>query len=116
VRKVFGGGMRQAGFLAAAGIYALQNHVERLKDDHVRAKQIGCSLQRKSFAKMVLPVETNIIIMELDDSMTAPAFVDKMKEKDILPYAITGNRVRFVVHLDIDDGMMEKTLEMIEKM
>ena len=116
VRKVFGGGMRQAGFLAAAGIYALQNHVERLKDDHVRAKQIGCSLQRKSFAKMVLPVETNIIIMELDDSMTAPAFVDKMKEKGILPYAITGNRVRFVVHLDIDDGMMEKTLEMIEKM
>jgi hypothetical protein len=54
--------------------------------------------------------------MELDDSMTAPAFVEKMKEKDILPYAITGNRVRFVVHLDITDGMIGKTLEMIEKM
>ena len=116
VRKVFGGGMRQAGFLAAAGIYALQNNIGRLKDDHARAKQIGCSLQKKSFVKLLLPVETNIIIMELDNTMTAPAFVEKMKEKDILPYAITANRVRFVVHLDITDGMIEKTVEMIGKM
>ena len=116
VRKVFGGGMRQAGFLAAAGIFALQNHVERMKEDHVRAKQIGCALQKKKFVKMVLPVETNIIIMELDNSMTAPAFVEKMKEEDILPYAITANRVRFVVHLDITDGMIEKTVEMIDRL
>jgi len=116
VRKVFGGGMRQAGFLAAAGIYALQNNIKRLKEDHARAKQIGCGLQKKSFVKMVLPVETNIIIMELDNSMTAPAFVAKMKEKDIVPYAITPNRVRFVVHLDITDGMIEKTVATIEKM
>ena len=116
VRKVFGGGMRQAGFLGAAGIYALQNNIGRLKDDHARAKQIGCSLQKKSFVKLLLPVETNIIIMELDNTMTAPAFVEKMKEKDILPYAITANRVRFVVHLDITDGMIEKTVEMIGKM
>ena len=116
VRKVFGGGMRQAGFLAAAGIYSLQNHVERLKQDHGRAKQIGCSLQKKSFVQMILPVETNIIIIELDNSMTAPAFVEKMKEKDIIPYAITPNRVRFVVHLDITDQMIEKTVETIGKM
>jgi threonine aldolase len=116
VRKVFGGGMRQAGFLAAAGIYALQNNIKRLKEDHARAKQIGCGLQKKSFVKMVLPVETNIIIMELDNSMTAPAFVAKMKEEDIVPYAITPNRVRFVVHLDITDGMIEKTVATIEKM
>jgi threonine aldolase len=116
VRKVFGGGMRQAGFLAAAGIYALQNHVGRLKEDHARAKQIGCALQKKGFVKMVLPVETNIIITELDNSMSAPAFVEKMKANDILPYAITANRVRFVVHLDITDAMIEKTVEMIVKM
>jgi len=116
VRKVFGGGMRQAGFLAAAGIYALQNNIKRLKEDHARAKEIGCSLQKKSFVKMVLPVETNIIIMELDNSMTAPAFVAKMKEKNIIPYAITPNRVRFVVHLDITDGMVEKTVATIERM
>jgi threonine aldolase len=113
VRKVFGGGMRQAGFLAAAGIYALQNNIERLKEDHTRAKQIGCALQKKSFVKMVLPVETNIIIMEVDNSTTAPAFVAKMKENDIIPYAITPNRVRFVVHLDISDRMIEKTIETI---
>ena len=65
---------------------------------------------------MVLPVETNIIIFELDNSMTAPAFVEKMKENDILAYAITANRVRFVVHLDITDEMIEKTIEMIGKM
>jgi threonine aldolase len=116
VRKVFGGGMRQAGFLAAAGIYALNNNIKRLKEDHARAKEIGCGLQKKSFVKMVLPVETNIIIIELDSSMTAPAFVAKMKEKDIVPYAITPNRVRFVVHLDITDGMIEKTVATIEKM
>jgi threonine aldolase len=115
VRKVFGGGMRQGGFLAAAGIYALQNNIGRLKDDHARSKQIGCSLQKKSFVKLLLPVETNIIIIELDGSMTAPAFVEKMKEKDIIPYAITPNRVRFVVHLDITDGMIEKTIAAIEK-
>jgi threonine aldolase len=115
VRKVFGGGMRQAGFLAAAGIYALQNNIARLREDHARAKQIGCSLQKKSFVKMVLPVETNIIIMEIDNSITAPAFVERMKEKDIIPYAITPNRVRFVVHLDIDDKMIEKTIEAIDK-
>jgi len=116
VRKVFGGGMRQGGFLASAGIYALQNNIGRLKEDHERAKQIGCALQKKSFVKMVLPVETNIIIIELDNSMTAPGFVDKMKQKDIIPYAITPSRVRFVVHLDIDDGMIKKTVETIEKM
>jgi threonine aldolase len=116
VRKVFGGGMRQAGFLAAAGVYALQNNVERLKEDHVRAKQIGCALQKKSFVKLVLPVETNIIIIELDVSISAPAFVAKMKEENIIPYAITPNRARFVVHLDITDEMIGKTIEMIDKM
>jgi len=115
VRKVFGGGMRQAGFLAAAGLYALQNHVERLREDHGRARQIGCALQKKSFVKLVLPVETNIIIVELDHSMTAPSFVEKMKENDILPYAITANRVRFVVHLDITDEMIAKTIETINE-
>ncbi len=116
VRKVFGGGMRQAGFLAAAGIYALQNNIGRLKEDHARARLIGCSLQKKSFVKLLLPVETNIIIVELDGSITAPAFVEKMKKEDIIPYAITPARVRFVVHLDITDAMIEKTIKMIETM
>jgi threonine aldolase len=111
VRKVFGGGMRQAGFLAAAGIYALDNNIERLKDDHANTKQIAAAIAKKSFVKFVLPVETNIIIFELDDSITAPALVAKLKEHDILGYAIAPNRVRLVVHLDINNEMVNKTIE-----
>ena len=116
MRKILGGGMRQAGFLAAAGIYALQNHIERLKDDHTHAKQIACALQKKNFIKMFLPVETNLIIFEMNDTMTAPAFVEKLKEKNILGIAITPSRVRLVVHLDITKEMVHKTVEIIDKL
>jgi threonine aldolase len=111
VRKVFGGGMRQAGFLAAAGIYALENNIERLVEDHDKAKQIAEPIAKKDFVKMILPVETNIIIFELKDSITAPALVAKLKELDILAYAIASNRVRFVVHLDVTKEMVERTIE-----
>ena len=116
VRKVFGGGMRQAGFLAAAGIYALHNHIERLKEDHLHTKQIADVLQKKNFVKMMLPVETNIIISELNDSISAPALVEKMKEKNVLGYAIASNRVRLAAHLDITKEMVEKTIEIISKL
>lgn len=115
IRKVFGGGMRQAGYLAAAGIYALQNNIVRLKEDHVHAKQIGEVLAKKSFVKMVLPVETNIIIFELDDYLTAPAMVQKLKDNDILSYAISPQRVRLVLHLDITPEMTNRTIAVIEK-
>ena len=111
VRKVFGGGMRQAGFLAAAGIYALQNNIDRLAEDHLHAKQIAAAIAKKDFVHTVLPVETNIIIFELKDSITAPALVAKLKEQNILGYAIAPNRVRLVVHLDITKEMAEKTIE-----
>ncbi len=116
IRKVFGGGMRQGGFLAAAGIYALQNNVDRLKEDHQHAKQIAEALEKNKFVKMILPVETNIIIFELNDSITAPALVGKMKEKNILGYAISPNRVRLVVHLDITKKMVEITNEVIKEL
>lgn len=111
VRKVFGGGMRQAGFIAAAGIYALQNNIERLADDHAHAKQIAKSIVTKEFVQQVLPVETNIIIFELKNSLTAPDLVAKLKEHSILAYAISPNRVRLVVHLDISKEMVAKTIE-----
>jgi threonine aldolase len=116
IRKVFGGGMRQAGFLAAAGIYALQNNIQRLEEDHRHAKQIGAAIEKLPFIKMVLPVETNIIIFELDDSITAPALVAKLKEQDILGYAIAPNRVRLVVHLDISESMTAKTIDIFNKL
>lgn len=113
VRKVFGGGMRQAGFLAAAGIFALQNNIERLSEDHVHASQIAAAIAAKDFVKFVLPVETNIIIFELDHSITAPALVAKLKEQGVLGYAIAPDRVRLVVHLDITPGMVVNTIKKI---
>src|SRR5688572_852271 len=114
IRKVFGGGMRQAGFLAAAGIYALKNNIERLKQDHENAKQIGDAISKTSMARSVFPVETNIIIFETVATISAAEIVDKLKQKNILCYAIAPDRVRLVVHLDITEGMVNKTIEIIK--
>lgn len=114
IRKVFGGGMRQAGFLAAAGIYALKNNIERLKQDHEHAKQIGDVITKTSIARAVLPVETNIIIFETVASVTAAEIVEKLKQKNILCYAISPDRVRLVVHLDVSEEMLNKTIEIIK--
>jgi threonine aldolase len=111
IRKAFGGGMRQAGFIAAAGIYALQNNIDRLAEDHKHAKQIAETIVKKAFTKFVLPVETNIIIFELTDGMTAPELVSKLKEHNILGYAISPNRVRLVLHLDINKEMVQQTIK-----
>ncbi len=116
VRKAFGGGMRQAGFLAAAGIYALQHHIDRLAEDHLHAQQIAAAITKKDFVKFVLPVETNIIIFELNDTISAPALVAKMKEQDILGYAIAPNRVRLVLHLDISKEMINKTIQVFNQL
>ena len=114
VRKVFGGGMRQAGFIAAAGIYALKNNVERLKEDHDHAKQLGYAIAKTSMAKSVFPVETNIIIFETVDSTTAVTVVEKLKQKGILCSITAPDRVRLVVHLDITEEMVNKTIELIK--
>lgn len=116
VRKVFGGGMRQAGFLAAAGIYALKNNIERLKEDHDHAKEIGDAIAKSKIAKAVLPIETNIIIFETKEPGSATALVEKLKEKGILCYAITPDSVRFVIHLDITKEMVDKTIKIISTM
>jgi threonine aldolase len=116
IRKAFGGGMRQAGFLAAAGIYALQNNIDRLETDHLHAKQIAEAIAKKEMVKFVLPVETNIIIFELDDTITAPALVAKLKDQDILGYAIAPNRVRLVTHLDISEEMTQRTIQIFNQL
>ncbi|MCX8020496.1 MAG: aminotransferase class I/II-fold pyridoxal phosphate-dependent enzyme [Chitinophagaceae bacterium] len=115
IRKVFGGGMRQAGYLAAAGIYALQNNFHRLAEDHHHAKQIAESLKEKIIVKEILPVETNIIIFELKETLPAPAFADLLKKHQILVYAITPQRIRMVVHKDISPEMIQYTINIIQK-
>lgn len=116
IRKVFGGGMRQAGFLAAAGVYALENNIERLAEDHLHTQQIAEAIQGKEMVKMVLPVETNIIIFELKDSYNATDLVARLKEQAILGYAISPKRVRLVVHLDITKAMVKKTIEVFNNL
>ncbi|MEO7923193.1 MAG: GntG family PLP-dependent aldolase [Chitinophagaceae bacterium] len=111
VRKAFGGGMRQAGFIAAAGLYALEHNINRLEEDHTNAREIAAAIGEKEFVKMVLPVETNIIIFELKDSISAPDLVAGLKKYSILGYAISPNRVRLVVHLDISPEMVTRTIE-----
>jgi threonine aldolase len=114
IRKVFGGGMRQAGYLAAAGIYALENNVERLSQDHLHAKEIAGALAKKDFVSEVLPVETNIIIFSLSGQYCSKSFVEKLKESGILGYAISPSQVRLVTHLDITPKMVDKTIQTIQ--
>jgi threonine aldolase len=114
IRKVFGGGMRQAGFLAAAGIYALDNHVERLKEDHARAKKLGEVLASLSFVENVVPVETNIIIFTLSDKMKSDDFVKKLAGENIKIVGFGKQTIRFVTHLDFNDEMMEKVVKVLK--
>lgn len=116
IRKVFGGGMRQAGFIAAAGIYALQHHIDRLADDHAHSQQLAAAIAKKSFVKELLPVETNILIFELDNSISAPDLVAKLKEHSILAYAISPVRIRLVLHLDISPEMVKRTVDVFEQL
>jgi threonine aldolase len=105
-RKAFGGGMRQAGYLAAAGIYALNNHVKRLKKDHEKAKHIESILAKTSWVKEIKPVKTNIIIFQSQDNLPAAYVVEQLKLKNINSSAFGQNLIRFVFHLDIDDDMI----------
>lgn len=114
VRKVFGGGMRQAGYLAAAGIYALDNNIERLKKDHARAKQLGATISKLPFIDSVLPVDTNIIIFNLNDKLKPEDFVQKLAANNIKAVGFGKQAIRFVTHLDFTDEMLEKT-EMVLK-
>jgi len=113
VRKVLGGGMRQAGFLAAAGIYALDHHVERLQIDHLHAKQLETCLLSLPFVKQVLPVQTNIVIFELIDSKKAEKLVEELKEKGILSGTFGKQMIRFVTHLDIDQKQIAQTIDIL---
>ena len=113
IRKVFGGGMRQAGFLAAAGIYALNNNINRLKDDHARARILGKVLSNHALVEEVFPVETNIIIFKLKSRMTADSFIDKLQKKGLLATKFGPQTVRFVTHLDFTDAALDNSLSIL---
>lgn len=114
-RKVFGGGMRQAGSLAAAGLYALEHNVDRLAIDHQHAQCIAEALASKTFVDYVLPVETNIVIAACKPGIDMHGFIAQMKESGILFFAISPTRFRMVTHLDVSPDMIQYTIETLKK-
>ncbi len=116
LRKVFGGGWRQAGYLAAAGIYALDHHVQRLKEDHRRAKMLGKMLLDQPFVTGVLPVETNIVIFSLPSAETTQRVLDHWRSRNILAAAFGKNSIRLVTHLGFDNAQMDQFADVLKKM
>ena len=116
IRKVFGGGMRQAGFMAASGLYALQHNIKRLELDHIHARQIAMALKQKSFVGNMLPVDTNIIIFEVLAPYTAKTLADKFALFHIKCIAISPTQVRMVTHLDINEQMVKEVISCIESL
>ncbi len=107
-RKIFGGAMRQAGYLAAAGIYALDNHIARLSEDHLHAQIIGDIVGALPQVKNVLPVHTNIVIFNLKEGLTSAEFLHKIKELDILGVSFGKQTVRLTTHLDFTNEMLNE--------
>lgn len=117
VRKVLGGGMRQAGYLAAAGIYALDNNIDRLIEDHRRAKEIGRVLKGLSFIKKVEPIETNIVIFEIDEAkLSANEFLQKLNQEEVYIIGMGEGKLRMVTHLDYTETMHDSLLSFLGKL
>ncbi|OXA76046.1 MULTISPECIES: threonine aldolase family protein [Flavobacterium] len=115
IRKILGGGMRQVGYLAAAGLYALAHNIERLAEDHRRAKEIAAVLSTKSWIAAIEPVETNILIFSLAEGYSDQLLIEKLKQKNILISALGHNKLRIVTHLDYKEVMHTYVIETLQK-
>jgi threonine aldolase len=115
IRKIFGGGMRQVGYLAAAGIYALDHNMERLADDHRRAKELGNVLSKLLWVAKVEPVETNILIFEVQPHINEADLMEKLKQKNIFISSMGHGKLRIVTHLDYREVMHTYVMESLEK-
>jgi threonine aldolase len=116
IRKVLGGGMRQAGFLAAAGIYALDHHINRLAEDHQHAKALADALNKASFVSSVMPVETNIVLFDIISSLKIESVINALANKGILCNNTSDRTIRFVTHLDITSAMIDEAITVISKL
>lgn len=110
IRKVLGGGMRQVGYLAAAGLYALKNNISLLTEDLRRAQVLGHALGQLDYVEFVYPVESNILIFKLKDDLPADKFLNHLVNNDILALTFGPQTIRFVTHLDFTDSMLEKVI------
>lgn len=117
-RKRLGGGMRQVGILAAAGLHALDHHVERLAEDHARARRTAQALADAAPGSVdPARVETNILVVDVAASgWTGPAFVEAAAQEGVLGYPTDGRHARFVWHLDVDDAMTDHAAERLSRL
>ena len=116
IRKLFGGNMRQAGYLAAAGLYAMENNIARLAQDHQRARELGQILASKSWIKEVAPVETNIVIFTLEARVDEKIFLDTLKQKSILISSMGQGKLRMVTHMDYRGVMHDFVIDVLSRM
>lgn len=114
IRKILGGGMRQVGYFAAAGIYALDNNIERLKEDHLRAKKIAKNITDISYIKNVWPVYTNILIFEIKDNVDVQQLIEKLAKQNLRVSAFGPQLIRIVTHLDFNDEMLDETINILQ--
>lgn len=115
IRKILGGGMRQIGYIAAAGLYALDHHLERLKEDHQRAKEIAEILSNLDYVKKVEPTQTNIVIFYLKDSLSENQFIEDLHKMNVIISSMGQGKLRIVTHLDYTDEMHTRFLEILDK-
>ncbi len=106
-RKLMGGGMRQAGFMAAAGLYALKHQVARLEEDHRHARMLEAALQESAAVSSVMPVETNIVIFNLKAEHSAAEIIKKLHQQGIRAVPTGTHQIRFVTHLDVTPEMVQ---------
>jgi threonine aldolase len=113
VRKAMGGGMRQAGYLASAGIYALDHHIERLKEDHDHARMLADTLSGLDWVSAIRPVKTNIVIFDIDSRLSVPGFLQYLLDQGVKASAFGPQTVRFVTHLDVTPEMIAKAQQVL---
>ena len=113
VRKALGGGWRQAGYLAAAGLYALQHNIDRLQEDHDRAAQLGAALQAAPYVTEMMPVETNIIIFTLAPEVNNDRYLEFLEENGILASSFGPKQIRMVTHLDLTQEMVARLIQVV---
>ena len=116
IRKILGGGMRQAGYLANAGIYALENNINRLAEDHKKAKEIGEVLMKSKYVKSVEKIETNIVIFELIKEINEVFFINKLNKLNIKLISMGSNKLRLVTHLNYNNNHHEYFISSIKSL
>lgn len=115
VRKAFGGGMRQVGILAAAGLYALENNVALLENDHKNAKHLAEILAKQTYVKSVVTPQTNIVLFDLNDNLKVADFLEYLKENEVLAVQFGPQTIRLVTHLDVSEEAVERVAKVLSK-